>query len=770
MNMAAIYKRDLNNLKNDDLLLQETIFHNANGYIGVRSCFEEGYKPGYNSVRGTYINGFYDVAEMKQAEKLFGLAEEKQTILNVADTQSILLKLGEETFSMFEGTVLESSRWLDMEEGYTARRILWRSPKGKEVEIEIRRMTSFSRLSLFTIDYCVKSINYNGEMTFLSSHTGEVFNYFNPGDPRVAAVSFKHLHPAGAGIIEGASYLLTHTSRSGLTVCTGVKNVLSGDAEIEHRVEEKGAFCSLKRSIKKNEPVRLVKYTIITDSIRWTDCRKQAVREMENAVSTPMEKLYEEQRMYLKSYWKKSLLEIEGDHDLNLAVRYNLYQLMQSAGKDKHGTIAAKGLSGEGYEGHYFWDTEMYILPFFILTNPEIAKTLIEYRYHTLNGARENARILGHQQGALYPWRTIMGKECSGYFPSGSAQYHINGDIAHAIVAYYLATRDFDFILDKGFEIILETARLWMDTGHFYNGQFHIHEVTGPDEYTCMVNNNYYTNTCAQYNLHWAVRFFRMMEKAKKEEQPYRSKITSLFQKLQLSISEIAAFEEAEKKMFLPYDKELKINPQDDSFLTKKVWDIPSTPADKFPLLLHYHPLYLYRHQVCKQADTVLAHFIFEDAQDMETIRNSFLYYERITTHDSSLSTCIFSIVASRLGLEEKAYAYFGDSAKLDLFDTHHNTKDGIHTANMGGTYMAIVFGFAGLRIRESGLFFAPVLPKQWEAYHFMIHYAGSEIRVHVDRESVSFTLTAGETQKIHIYNEVYDLTEMLIVSRTGER
>lgn len=762
MNRKAIYKADCISLKNDDLLLQETIFHNANGYIGVRSCFEEGYKPGYHSVRGTYINGFYDFVEMKQPEKLNGLIEEKQTILNVVDTQSVLLKLGDESFSMFEGTVLKSSRWLDMEEGYTARRVLWRSPGGKEVEIEIRRMTSFSRLSLFTIDYCVKSLNYEGDISFISGHNADVANYFNPNDPRVASEGFRHLYPADARIVGGASYISANTSRSNLAVCTGVKNILSGDCVIEHQINENRAVCTLKRKIKKNETVRLIKYTVIKDSIRCRDCRQQAILEMEKSVSVPLEELYAEQRLYLKKYWENSLLEIEGDQDLNRAVRYNMYQLVQSVGKDKHSSVAAKGLSGEGYEGHYFWDTEVYIQPFFTLTNPKIAKSLIEFRYHTLDEARENARILGHRQGALYPWRTIMGKECSGYFPSGSAQYHINGDIAHAVVAYYLATKDFDFIIDKGFEIILETARLWIDTGHFLNGLFHIDEVTGPDEYTCMVNNNYYTNASAQYNLRWAVRFYRMMEK--EQSRVRRKKIEALYRKIRLSIHEIEAFDKAEKKMYLPYDNDLKINPQDDSFLSKKVWDIQNTPADKFPLLLHYHPLYLYRHQVCKQADTVLAHFIFEDAQDVETIRNSFLYYEKITTHDSSLSSCIFSIVASRLGMEEKAYVYFGDSAKLDLFDTHRNTKDGIHTANMGGTYMAIVYGFAGLRIREDGLHFAPILPKQWTGYCFRVNYAGSKIRISVEKKCVKFALLSGEPTVIHVYDKKYTLTDRCCV------
>lgn len=753
----AIYKINDLNLDNDELILNETIFHNANGYIGVRSNFEEGYKQGYDSIRGSYINGFYDFAEMKQAEKLCGLCEEKQTMLNVADTQGIELLIGGETFSMFEGETIESSRWLDMDEGYTARRIVWCSPKGKKVEIQIKRMTSFVQLPLFTIEYRVKALNFSDELTFISTHIGDVKNYCNPNDPRVAGESFQHLVPVQASIENGISYVVTNTSKSNLTVCTAVKNSVSKMAEAWSYTEGHGTVTELTTNICEDETITLVKYTVFADSVRHKDCKAAAAAEMKKALETPMEEHYRQQKAYLEHFWNQSALDIKGDDDLAIATKYNIYQLLQSVGKDEYSNIAAKGLSGEGYEGHYFWDTEMYMQPFFTLTNPEISKSLVSYRYSTLEAARENARILGHKKGALYPWRTIMGKECSGYFPSGSAQYHIDGDIAYSTIAYYLATKDLDFMAEKGAEIVFETARLWMDTGHFYHGKFHINDVTGPDEYTCIVNNNYFTNASAQYNLHWAVNFYRILNEAGK---------TAVIEKIGLTADEVAEMEKAEKNMYLPYDEETGINPQDDSFMQKEVWDFENTPKDHYPLLLHYHPLYIYRYQVCKQADTVLSHFIYEDAQELETIRKSFEYYEKVTTHDSSLSTCIYSIVASKLGQEEKAYAYFGDSAKLDLFNLHHNTKDGIHTANMGGNYMAIVYGFGGLRLKESGIYFAPALPKQWESYTFKIHFEDSQIQVSVGPTNSVFTLAEGTAKTIHVYGEAYELKDTLTISR----
>lgn len=757
MGKHAIYEVKNMELDNDSLLLNETIFHNANGYIGVRSNFEEGYGEGLDSIRGSYINGFYDFAAMNQAEKLCGLVEEKQTMLNVADTQGIVLMIDGEPFSMFDGRVLESRRFLDMEKGYTGREIVWESQEGRQVEITIKRMTSFIQLSLFTIEYSVKALNFDGHIRFVSTHIGDVKNYCNPNDPRVAGESFMHLIPVSAGVEGDTSVIVTDTSKSGLTVCTAVKHFLSKEAEALYTVDGSRITAVMDVQIGRNETVTLTKYTVFADSIRHSDCRRAALAEMEQACTKSLDAHYAEQKAYLDEFWERSMLEIEGDDDLSIALKYNMYQLLQSVGKDEYSNIAAKGLSGEGYEGHYFWDTEMYMQPFFTLTNPAISKNLIAYRYSILDAARENARILGHQNGALYPWRTIMGKECSGYYPSGSAQYHIDGDIAYSVVAYYLATKDMDFIAEKGAEIVFETARLWMDVGNFYKGRFHIHDVTGPDEYTCLVNDNYFTNASARYNLHWAVRFYQLLKRAGE---------TAVFDKIGLTADEIMDFEKAEKAMYLPYDEETGINPQDDSFLQKPVWDFEHTPKENYPLLLHYHPLHLYRFQVCKQADTVLAHFIYEDAQSLETIRRSFAYYEGITTHDSSLSTCIYSIVAAKLGDVDKAYEYFGDSAKLDLFNLHHNTKDGIHTANMGGNYMAVVYGFGGLRLKESGIWFAPVLPGQWDSYSFKILYEGSQILVKVTEKESKFVLMKGEAKEIHVYGDKYQLTSELTIER----
>ncbi|MDR1538457.1 MAG: beta-phosphoglucomutase [Clostridiales bacterium] len=747
-----IYSLESPALEQDELLVHETVFHNANGYIGVRSCFEEGYPEGCESIRGTYINAFYDIIEMKQAEKLYGLTEEKQVMLNAVDFQSIYLHLGETAFSMFSGAVLDYTRTLDMAEGASYRNVRWRSPEGREIEVQARRMASFADLPLFLIEYKLKSVNYEGPVSFASEHNGSVANNSDANDPRVAAEPFECLIPVSAEISSGASFLTARTSKSGLTLCTGVLNVLSKEAETSLAVSGRKGIFRADLRISPGEEVILRKFCVAADSLRCEDARKEAEELINGYASSGAELLNLRQRKYLEGYWESAHVEIGGDEELNLAMRYNMYQLLASAGKDEFANIAAKGLSGEGYEGHYFWDTEMYIEPFFNVSHPGISKSLLKNRCRMLPFARENAKLLGHRKGALYPWRTIAGKECSGYFPSGSAQYHINADIAYSVAAYFLATNDREFLENEGAEMLIETARLWLDAGVYSDGAFQMHCVTGPDEYTCLVSNNYYTNVAAKHNLIWAAE-------AGKEILD-----SALAKKLGISSEELEEFRKAAESMLLPYDEELGINPQDDSFLRKKKWDLAATPKESFPLLLHCHPLHLYRHQVCKQADVVLAHFAFEDAQSLDIVRNSFKYYESITTHDSSLSACIFSIVSARLGLMDKAFEYFSDSAESDLKNTHRNTKDGIHTANMGGAFMSIVYGFGGVRVKKEGIFFSPRLPKQWKRLEFKIRYLDSLILVCAVEEAAEFTLLSGAGKTIFVFGAPFRLVDRLSV------
>lgn len=739
-----------------ELLLNETLFHNANGYLGIRGNFEEGYPLELPTVRGQYVNGFYNFSEMKQPEKHYGFPEQKQTMVNTFDTQTMVWELEGETVNLFQGKVTEFSRILDMEKGITIRRFVWESPKKHQVQICITRMASFELLPLFTIEYQITPLNFSGTAVMRSVHSGDVSNYFNPKDSRVAGEKVIHLKIAELEKKDGISLIRSETLKSGLEIASGVAHKLSVDYAEETCIGDKTITSTFTFQVKEKVPAVIVKYTVLCDSVRYPNAKKSVGEVMEKSLESPLSHWYRGQEDYLKEFWTNGAVTIVGDQELNLSLHYNLYQLLQSVGKDEYCNIGAKGLSGEGYEGHYFWDTEMYIVPFFSLARPEIARSLLSYRYHILDRARANARVMGYQKGALYPWRTINGDECSGYYPSGSAQYHINGDISYAVVQYYLITGDWDFIVSKGAEILLETARMWYDLGNFHQGTFQLHDITGPDEYSCVVNNNYYTNLTAKHNLSWVARIYRILKE--------QSQLWELEEKIGIQEEEIKGFEEAAEKMLLLYDADLDINPQDDSFLSKKEWDFTQESKGNGPIMQWNHLYRLYRFQVCKQADTVLAYMIFEDAQKLSTMRNSFNYYERRTTHDSSLSRCIFGIMASRLGYPDKAYKYFDFSSKLDILNSQHNTKDGIHTANMGGTYMGIVYGFLGFRVKENGFFFRPSIPELWNSYELRLQLKGRLIKVIVTADACRMKLLNGGPITLFVYDRPYELEQEITI------
>ncbi|MDO5022775.1 MAG: glycosyl hydrolase family 65 protein [Eubacteriales bacterium] len=747
--MKSILINEYNPQKNG---WEESVFHTANGYIGVRSCQEGGAQDGVFSVRGTYINGFYDEKDIAYGEKLYGFAETGQTIVNVTDVQTLEITIDGETFSLDKGTVLEYEHELYLDKGFQEKRIMWRSPSGKEAYIIIRRLASLVEKHLFMMSVRVVPNNFSGEVKIKSSVIGDVSNFADPSDPRVAAEEKSYLSVINAEFKDGnTAFIKSKTQRSMLELSCAVRHRSSTAKEEKHFALGNTLLSEYTYSASPNESITLSKYCVFVDSRRSEDTENSALSILNESFEHPMECFINKQIKYLEDFWSAARVYVDG-RKLQRSMDYCLYSLLCSAGQDGITSVCAKGLSGEGYEGHYFWDTEIYIFPFFLLTAPEIAKQLLLYRYNILPKAREHAKIMGHSKGALYAWRSITGIECSAYYPSGSAQYHLTGDVAHAFIQYYLATEDLDFMRDYGAEVLIESARMWLDTGHYMNGEFRIDSVTGPDEYSCIVNNNYYTNCAAKENLLWAYKIVNILKKAGKDED--------IKTRLNISEKELHSFKKAADNMYLPYDEELKINPQDDSFLNKKPLNLKEIPKENFPLLLHYHPLWLYRHQVLKQADTVLAHCLFEDSSDRETIKNSFEYYEKITTHDSSLSACAHSILASYLNDTEKALNYMLMSAQTDLEDTHKNTKDGIHTANMGGLYQSVVQGFAGLRIKESGLHLSPRLPKKWDEYAFNLYFKGRKISVKVNKKRVTLTLLEGDAINLYVFDEKIKLKD----------
>ena len=744
----------------ENILQNETIFALGNGYLGIRASFEEGLTGNHNrTIDGIYINGFYESVPIPHAEKGYGYARNTQTMLNVTDSKIIELYLEDERFSMDRGEILNFKRTLDMKKGFMTREVTWRSPGGREVEIIIHRLVSFACCHLLAFKYEIRPLNFSGAITIVSALDGDVDNHIHEEeDPRFSA----KLQGLGLGVtdvsIEGTRAVISQkTQRSELYLACGMENHLEGKNSAEVGSEQTGEKAAIKFRIEggKQKKITLQKYVAYYTSLEESveDLPRLALETVKEARQKGFVKLLEEQKDYFKEFWKNVGLHFSGDLRVEQGLHYNLFHLIQGLCTRRGAGIPAKGLTSEGYDGHYFWDTEIYMVPFFSALLPDLARKLLEFRYSILDHARSRARELAHNRGALYPWRTIAGEEGSSYYPAGTAQYHINGAIAYAISKYIEVTGDFSFMLDYGAEIIFETARLWEDLGAYIPSKgnlFCYNEVTGPDEYTALVSNNCYTNMMARWHLRYAHDTARLLEE--KHPDTYRH----LAEKLDLKEVEVEDWKIAADAVYIPYDDNLQVHPQDDSFFDKEVWDFSTTPPGQYPLLLFYHPLVIYRYQVCKQPDVILAQLLLGESFSLEQKRRNYQYYEPITTHDSSLSPSIFSIAASELGFNEDAYRFFTMSARLDLDNIFRDTHYGVHMANMAGSWLAVAQGFAGMRTSGDELFFNPYLPGNLYGYRLKVVYRNCRLKVSVSKHRVTYTLLEGESLEFkHAGNKV---------------
>ncbi|NNG21671.1 glycoside hydrolase family 65 protein [Massilia sp. ML15P13] len=717
------------------------MFALGNGYIGMRGTHEDmSGEPG-STLEGTYLNGFHETEAIHYPENAYGLARINEFMLNVPNAKCMAVSVDGQRVGLESARIVSYERSLDFRQGVLVRTVEWELDGGKRVRIESRRLVCFGRKHVAAIEYRVTALNFGAALRIEASIDSAVTNMQAGDDPRVgSAITGPALLDDGRETTGRGVIVTQRTRNSGFLLGTGIACAASGVAAITASDCADGR--AFEATLAQGETLTVHKYIAYVSS---RDVAREEVAplvrsELDRAVQDGFAALAAEQQAYLADFWAQADVEIEGDDALQQGVRFNQYHLLQSVGRDGKTNIAAKGVTGEGYEGHYFWDTEIYVFPFFLFSKPEIARSLLQYRYAGLPKARERARQMSHTRGALYPWRTIAGEECSAYYPAGTAQYHINADVAYSIRLYLMATGDFDFIAEYGAEIVLETARIWTGIGSYdREGCFCINAVTGPDEYTAVVNNNYYTNAMACMHMAFAASIADRL----RSERPEDWKRVAAA--IGLDDAEIAAWRAACADMRLPYDEALGIHEQDDSFLSKKPWDFANTPAENYPLLLHYHPLVIYRHQVCKQADVVLALLLLSDEFQIDDKRRDFDFYEKVTTHDSSLSSCIFSIIAAEVGYADKAYQYFLETARLDLDNTHANTQYGVHTAAMAGTWLGVAYGFAGMRLTGGGLRFAPTLPAKWQRYAFRVHVHGGLLEVTVDAGATGYRLLNGE-------------------------
>ncbi len=444
-----------------------------------------------------------------------------------------------------------------------------------------------------------------------------------------------------------------------------------------------------------------------------------------------------EQAAWFAAFWSASNVAFAGQPEAELAIRYALAELAMAVGRDGKSSIGAKGQTGEGYEGHVFWDADLYVMPVFAFTQPAIARAMLTWRIAGLDAARDNARAMGQERGALYPWRTIGGHECSSYFPAGSAQYHINADIAYALETYLAATGDRTILAAGGAEMLVETARIWLAIGFHdagRDGAFVINRVTGPDEYSAIVNNNLYTNMMAARHLRLAAR---------------EGLAASLIDQ-----AEAGEMVRAADAMFLPFDEERQVYAQDDGFFRLDPWPFETTPRESYPLLLHFHPLAIYRRRVSKQADAVLALALLPDAFDAPMRRRMLAIYEATTAHDSTLSASAFATAAAHAGDGARAAHYWRVAALTDLADLFGNADHGLHMAALAGSWTTLVMGFAGMRVEGDILCFDPVEIPGLADYSFTVAFRGVPVDVVVSGRTARVSARGEHQIRIRVGGE----------------
>ncbi len=741
----------------------ETIFSLGNGFLGIRGIFEEG-RPAIEA--GTFLNGFHETWPIVHAEEAYGFARTGQTIVNAPDATLLKLYVDDEPLFLPTARLPDYERELDLRDGVLRRSLTWATPGGKQVRVTSSRLVSFEHRHIAAISYELE-VDADAPVVISSQllNRQDARALDEPGngngsDPRRAKGFTKRVLRAREHVEDGHRIITGYrTSNSGMTLGVGVDHLLETDNPWHASTSWSEDLSKVVFTIdaRAGVPLRITKFLSYHTSrtVPSVELVDRTTRTLDRAVRTGFTSLEASQRSYLDEAWSRADIEVEGPPRVQQAVRWNLFQLLQASARAETTGIPAKGLTGQAYEGHYFWDTEIYVAPFLTYTEPRITRNLLRFRHSMLEPARERAEEMS-ERGALFPWRTINGEEASSYYAAGTAQYHINADVAYAIKRYVDVRGDEGLLHEVGAEMLVETARLWSGLGFFgpRSETFHIHGVTGPDEYTTVVNDNAFTNLMARCNLRYAAEVvLRMREEA---PEAYRH----LVHQTGLEADEVLDWQRAADAMYIPYDADRGVHPQDANFLEKEIWDFDATPKDQYPLLLNYHPLVIYRHQVIKQADVVLAMVLLGDQFSLEQKRRNFDYYDPLTTGDSSLSACVQSILAAEIGYEDKALEYFQYALLMDLADVAGNVVDGVHIASTGGVWMSLVYGFGGLRDFDGHLSFDPRLPRSWDRLAFGLRFHDRVLRITLTHEEETYEVVEGEPLVVKIHGHEVTLVE----------
>lgn len=712
-----------------------TLFSVSNGNIGIRASGD----PTRALGSGTFMSGFHDTYAIKHAEGAYGYARVGQMIQGVPDACGFSLQVDGKPLP----TPQQNYQCIDFKTGISKVQHQVRMEDGAELSIEVERMACLFDPNLAVCTLRVESPDRDCELTVNGHINADIPSGVSSDDPRksqpVDGCGIHEVAIEGQLTTDNSEVHLYETNNSALSVAMAVRQEIQQDCIREALLGD-----NWQLSVKRGESLvieRFIAYHAFPlrpdgagENLSVHTCGGDAdelvsrcLETLQKASSSGVIGLREQQRIWLDDFWQRGDIEVEAGDDgrIQQIVRWELFQLAQATAQVTNG-VGAKGLSGSGYDGHYFWDTEIYLLPFLIYTDPICAQKLLHYRYLMLPAARKRAAEM-NLEGALYPWRTINGEEASAYFPTGTAQYHIDADVAYGLVQYVLVSGDVAFLAEEGIDILVQTARMWLSLGSYQDdGQFHIACVTGPDEYTALVDDDFYTNQMARFNLQSACFAARSLEE--RDSEAYRH----IQERLALSSEEIDHWSQAAEAMYTATGGHPLVHAQDSQFMARPRWDFEHLTAR--PLLLHYHPLKIYSHQVLKQTDVVLSLMLLSSWFTLEQKRADFDFYDPLTVGDSTLSAASQSVIAAEVGYEELAQRYFMESLFADVCNLHANTTDGIHLAAAGGVWSTLVCGFGGLRdTGGTDISINARLPQSWKSLTYRLTIGGTRIKVVVD-------------------------------------
>ncbi|WPU93004.1 glycoside hydrolase family 65 protein [Mucilaginibacter sabulilitoris] len=744
--------------------ISESIFSLGNGRMGQRANFEEAYSG--QSLLGNYVAGVYYPDKTRVGWWKNGYPEYFAKVLNAANWTSIDVNIDGEQLDLAKCEVSSFRRELNMKQGYLKRNFRAKTATGKEVEVEAIRFCSMADDETAAIKYTVTPLNFSGNITLTPAIDGDVVNKDSNYDEKFWDEVSKANQPEGG-------YIVMRTKKTGFEVATGMQfTVLQNGKSVQIQAEainkEKYVASKVTLQAQQGQSIGIIKYVANLSSQNHKP--EELVDKLNATLNRVSQKGFDtmlaEQAAAWAKKWEHNDIIIEGDVSAQQAIRFNIFQLNQTyTGEDDRLNIGPKGFTGEKYGGSTYWDTEAYCVPFYLATaDQNVTRNLLLYRYKQLGKAIENAALLGFKNGAaLYPMVTMDGTECHNEWEITFEEIHRNGAIAYAIFNYVRYTADEAYLADYGLEVLLAIARFWSQRVNWSadKGKYVMLGVTGPNEYENNINNNWYTNTLATWCMGYA------LEVAEKVKDSSPEQYVALLARISFDeVTEIAKFRDIIEKMYYPYDDAQQVFLQQDGYLDKEQILVKDLPVADRPLNQKWSWDRILRSCYIKQADVLQGIYFFEDRFDTETIRRNFDFYEPRTVHESSLSPCVHAILAAKLGDEERAYEFYLRTARLDLDDYNNDTEDGCHITSMAGTWMSVVEGFGGMRVRDGKLSFHPFIPEKWTSFSFHMGFRGALLNVKVSRDGVQLKNLSDKTVSVVVYGKeqiVNANTELLI-------